>query len=70
MYVCMYICDKIYYNPPNNNLCGFSLDKTDHLIQSRTMVIRRYPPSDLISVSDFISMEGKPRLKVTFKLNF
>ena len=69
MYVCMYICDKIYYNP-TNNLCGFSLDKTDHLIQSRMMVIRRYPPTDLISVSDFISMEGKPRHKRTFKLNF
>ena len=38
-----------YYNPPNN-FCGLSLDKTDHVVQNRTMVIRRYPPSDLISV--------------------
>ena len=37
------------YNPPNNFL-GQSLDKADHAIQNRTMVIRRYLPSDLISV--------------------
>ena len=37
------------YNPPNN-LLGLSWDKTDHVIQNRTMVIRRYPPLDLISV--------------------
>ena len=41
------------YNPPNN-LLGLSWDKTDHLIQNRTMVmvavIRRYAPPDLISV--------------------
>jgi len=33
-----------------NNFFGLLLDKTDHMIQNRTMVIRRYPPSDLISV--------------------
>ena len=32
------------YNPPNN-LLGLSWDKTDHVIQNRTMVIRRYNPS-------------------------
>ena len=37
------------YNPPNN-FCGLSLDKSDHVIENRTMVIRGYPPSDLISV--------------------
>ena len=37
------------YNPPNN-FCELSLDKTDHVIQDRTMDIRGYPPSDLISV--------------------
>ena len=31
-----------------NNFCGLSLDKTDDVIQNRTMVTRRYPPSDLI----------------------
>ena len=56
--VCMYI-----YNLPNN-LRGFSLDKTDHVIQNQTMVIGRYP------LSDFISMERKPRNKGMFKLNF
>ena len=35
---------------PSINFCGLSLDKTDHVIQNRTMVIRRYRPSDLISV--------------------
>ena len=37
------------YNPPNN-FCVLSLDKTDHVVQNRTMVIRRYTRSDLISV--------------------
>ena len=36
------------YNTPNN-FFGLSLDKTDHVIQNGTMVIRRYPPSDFIS---------------------
>ena len=36
-------------NPPNN-FCRLSFDKTDHTIQNSTMVIRRYPPSNLISV--------------------
>ena len=57
------------YNPPIN-FCGLSLDKTDQVTQNRTMVIRRYPPSDLISSSDFISTEEKPRNEKTFKLNF
>ena len=39
----------IFYNPPNN-FCGLSLDKTDHGVENRTMDIRRYTPSDLISV--------------------
>ena len=37
-------------NNPSNNFCGLSFDKTDDVIQNQTMVIRRYPPSDLISV--------------------
>ena len=37
------------YNPPIN-FCGLLLDKTDHVIHNRTMVIRRYPSSDLISI--------------------
>ena len=39
-------------NPPNN-FFGLSLDKTDHMIQNGTMVIRRYPPFNLISVISF-----------------
>ena len=31
----------LMYNPPNN-FFGFSMDKTDHVIQNRTMVIRSY----------------------------
>ena len=38
MYVYIYI-----YNPLNN-FCGLSLDKTDHVVQNRTMDIRRYTP--------------------------
>ena len=38
-----------FYNPPIN-FCGLSLDKTDHVIQNRTMVTRGYLPTDLISV--------------------
>ena len=30
--------ENINYNPPNN-FFGLSLDKTDHMIQNRTMVI-------------------------------
>ena len=48
----------------NNNFQGLSLDKTDHMIQNRMMVIRGYLPSD------FILTEGKSRNKQTFKLNF
>ena len=55
--------DLFIYNPPNN-FCGLSLDKTDHVIQNRTMVIRRYPSSD------FISTEERPRHEQVFKLNF
>ena len=55
------------YKPPIN-FCGLSLDKTNHVIQNWTMVIRRYSPCDLIS--DFISTEEKPRNEKTFKLNF
>ena len=51
------------YNPPNN-FCELSLDKADHVIQNRKMDVRGYPSSD------FISTEGKPRNKQTFKLNF
>ena len=51
------------YDPPIN-FCGLSLDKTDHVIQNLTMVIRGYPPSD------FISTKEKPRNEQTFKLNF
>ena len=40
----------IYIYNPSNNFCELSLDKTDHLIQNRTMVIRGYLPSDLIPV--------------------
>ena len=52
IYKFMYIyrCIYIYIYNLLNNFCGFSLDKTDHVVQNRTMVIRRYTPSDLISV--------------------
>ena len=40
--------DVVRYNS-QNNFFGLSLDKTDHVIQHRTMVTRPYPPSDLIS---------------------
>ena len=40
----------IYIYNPMNNFSGLSLNKTDHVVQIRAMVIRRYPPSDLISV--------------------
>ena len=40
-------------NNPPNNFCVLSLDKTDHVIQNQTMVIRGSPPSDLISVVCF-----------------
>ena len=46
----------VIYNPPNN-FFGLSLGKNEYVIQNGTMVIRRYPPSDLISVPDFISTE-------------
>ena len=54
------------------NFHGLSLDKTDHVIQNQTIVIRGYPQSDLISypLSDFILMQEKPRNKEKFKLNF
>ena len=35
---------------PQNNYFGLSSDKTDHVIQNWTMVIRQYPPFNLISV--------------------
>ena len=38
-----------FYNP-SINFCVLSLNKTDQVMQNRTMVIRGYPPSDLISV--------------------
>lgn len=46
------------------------IDKTYHVIQNRTIVIRRYPPYDLISVVWFYFKEGKPTKKRTLKLNF
>ena len=48
-YITHALMDIGNYNPPNN-FCGLSLDKTNHVMQNRTMVIRGYPPSDLISV--------------------
>ena len=65
---CMIIVISIY-NPPNN-FFGLSLDKTDHVIQNRTMVIRRYPPSDLISVVWFYfdGIKAKKRASVQAKL--
>ena len=56
--------ESIYIHNPPNNFCGLPLDKTDHVVQNRTMVIRRYPSSD------FISIEERPRNKQAFKLNF
>ena len=32
---------KTFYSPASN-FCGFSLDNTDHVIQNRTRVVRRY----------------------------
>ena len=49
-------------NPPIN-FCGPSSDKTDHVIQNRTLVIRG-------SSSGFISTEEKPRNEQTLKLTF
>ena len=58
-----------YYNPPNN-FFGLSWDKTDHVIQNRTMVIRRYPPADLISLVWFYfdGIKAKKRASVQAKL--
>ena len=53
---CPILLITLLYNPLNN-FCWLSLDKTDQVIQNRTMVIRRYPPSDLIP--DFISTAGE-----------
>ena len=44
-----FLCRIYIYNPPNN-FCELSLDKIDRVIHYRAMVIRRYSPSDLISV--------------------
>ena len=46
------------------------MDKTDHVMQNRTMVIRRYPPSDLISVVRFYfdGTKTKKRASVQAKL--
>ena len=51
------------YNP-TNNFFGLSLDKTDHVVQNRTMVFRCYSPSDLISTQE------RPRNEQAFKLTF
>ena len=61
--------DITNYNPPTN-FCQLSLDKTDHVIQNRTMVIRGHPPSDLISVvsSYFDGRKTKKRANVPAKL--
>ena len=45
--------EKRIYNPANN-FFGLSLDKSDHVIQNRTMVVRRYLPSDLIHIRRLI----------------
>ena len=57
------------YNPPNN-LLGLSWDKADHVIQHRTMVMRRYPASDLISVIrfDFHGIGAEKQASVQAKL--
>mgnify|MGYP007058294534 CR=1 FL=1 len=51
---------------------GLSLDKTDHVIQNGPMVVKRYPPSDLISVVWFCfdGIKAKKRVSVQFELNF
>ena len=51
------------YNP-QNNFCELSLDKTDHVIQNRTMVIRGYPSSDFISTEG--NQEASKRSSETF----
>ena len=48
-----------------NNFFGLSLDKTDHVIQNRTMFIRRYLPSDLISVVSFYFDEKKAKTRAS-----
>ena len=57
------------YNSPNN-FCELSLDKVDHVIQNRTVFIRGYPPSDLISVVWFYfdGRKTKKRANVQAKL--
>ena len=58
-----YLVDyKYVYNPPNN-VCGLSLDKTDHVIQNQTVVITRYLAPDLISIAWFY-FNGKTKKKV------
>ena len=49
-----YFTGPIWRYNPLNNLCGLSLDKTDHVIQNRT-------PSDLISIVCFYFNGEKTR---------
>ena len=61
--------NTLIYNPPNN-FCGLSLNKIDNMIQNRTMDIRGYSPSDLISVVWFYfdGRKTKKRANVNAKL--
>ena len=58
-----------FYNPPNN-FFGLSLDKTDQVIQDRTMVIRWYPRPNLIFVIWFYfnRIKAKKRASIQAKL--
>ena len=49
-----------------NNLCRLSLDKTDHVIQNRTKVTRRYPSSDLILIQ---RKENQETSKLSYNLS-
>ena len=56
-------------NSPNN-FYGLSLDKTDHVVQNRTIVIRRYPQSDLISVVRFYLDRRKTKKRASVQAKF
>ena len=49
----IFTCQDISHYDSPITFCGISLGKTDHVTQDRTMVIRGYPLSDLMSVIGF-----------------
>ena len=51
----------LFYVITHRKICGLSLDKTDHMIRNRTMVIGEYTLSDLIYVVWVYSAGEKTR---------